>query len=278
MADLLPAPATARELALQLSDLEAGSPRQWYWLEIAAVQAQAPARRRAHPGLWLLRHAGIALLWPWLRRAGLPGLALYERGIAPLWQRHAQLVADGAMLCTALPALLAGFARLPATQAFLAWLLMLGGLVWHVARTKAPSRPTTDGDGEADEQPGPEDSVGLTGQLLAAGTSPSDALALIAALRARPDSAWASLLPRLPALAPVPAGAGLRRMLNALGWLIGSLPAVLLLSWLPSPFALPVAAIACALLTWRCKGPTVGALIVLAALLAYACGRLGHVL
>ncbi|SMC29785.1 hypothetical protein SAMN02745857_04126 [Andreprevotia lacus DSM 23236] len=277
MADLLPAPATARALALQLSDLEAGTPRQWYWLEIAAVQAQSPARR--HAGLWLLRHAGIALLWPWLHRAGLPGLALYERSIAPLWQRHAQLLADGAMLCTALPALLAGFARLPATQAFLAWLLMLGGLVWHVVRTKAPQRPAADRDDtETDEQPGPEDSVGLTGQLLAAGTSPGEALALIAALRARPDSAWASLLPRLPALAPPPPRARTRRMLNGLGWLAGSLPGTLLISWLPSPFALPVATTACALLTWRAKGPAGGALIVLTALLAYACGRLGHVL
>ncbi|KAF0812040.1 hypothetical protein IGB42_03582 [Andreprevotia sp. IGB-42] len=268
-------PVSPRDLALILSDLEAGTPRQWFWLEIAATQPASPPPSRLHPAAILLRRGGPALVWPWLRQQKLPGLALYTRSMAPLWQRLAQVAGDSALACTALPALLAGFDRLPAIQLFTVWLLMLGGMAWQGWRAIRTAPPVGRDDTDL---PGPEDSVGITGQLLAAGATASEALALTAALRADASRVWPALQVRLPALAPGLPGRGLCGMLSMLAWLAASLPMLLALSWLPAPWGLPAGIILCAAVAAGGKGRLAGGFVLLAGLLAFALGRLGHVL
>ncbi|WP_035057806.1 hypothetical protein [Andreprevotia chitinilytica] len=266
-----------KTLALLLSDLEAGTPRQWYWLEIAdALPAVTTTSGKVRFTEKLLGHVGFTLSWPWLQRQALPGIGLYERVLRPVWRRAAEITGDGALCAAALPALLAGFGRLPALQAFLVWLLALFGCIWQgwrFSRTAPSPRIVTD----EEEAPGPEASVGLAGQLLAADVPPTEALRLVVALRADAAAAWPALLPQWPELAPPAPTAAPRFVLGASGWLAGTLPVALGLSFLPAPFGLPVGVAAVALVTAQCKGRLSGGLVLLAGLIAFALGRLGHV-
>ncbi|WP_148717022.1 hypothetical protein [Chitinolyticbacter meiyuanensis] len=257
-----------------LSDLEAGTTRQWYWLELSQ-QHPAALSRRVRTLAWLLRRGGPALAWPWLR-GRLAGTALYATPGETLWRRLAQVRQDAllAVLCSG--ALLAGFERLAATQAFAAWCIAGIGALWQAWRVPAvPPPPELDDDSEI--LPGPESSLGLAGMLMGRGLSPQAAMTLVASLRQRQDAAVPALLAAMPELAPPPPTAALQRWLRAGQWLFATLPVALVAGVLPSPWGMALGAAWGTLLAAR-NGRSTALLVALAALIAYALGRLGHAL
>ncbi|GAA5784315.1 hypothetical protein [Chitiniphilus shinanonensis] len=274
-----PRPFDAGERAAllrRLSDLDAGSPRQWLWLELAAGTGTGETPRTRRIGR-LLALGGPWLAWRRLRAAGLPGLTLYARQIGLLRARLRHIRQDGLLCVLCLPALLAGFERLPATQAMAAWLVTLCGLVWQAWRqpgAPATSLPPDEGDGE-EELPGPEASLGLAGMLIGAGQSPLAAQRLVTQLRAAPDATLPALLAALPALAPAPPTRATRRWLAALHWLAATLPPAWLLGALPAPWGLGAAVAYGVLLAAKASRGT-ALLVAVATLLAHALGRLGH--
>ncbi|GHD67227.1 hypothetical protein [Jeongeupia chitinilytica] len=256
-------------LARMLSDREAGTARQWYWLEIAATLPKGDGRSGdATP--WPGRLAPL-WAWPWLRASRLPGVGLYAAVCEAAWQTARDKAAGGALYAAIAPALLSGLGLLPASQAFAVWLILLSGLL--AAPWRIRPAPAT-----ADPLPGPEECTGLAGLLLASDCPPDRALALVAALRADPDAAWPELLQHLPQLAPpVPTRqqlAGLR----ATGWLAGTLPAALLISVLPAPWGLPAAVLAGAALNTRLIGRRAGLVTAGSAALVYGLGAAVHLL
>ncbi|BCL76292.1 hypothetical protein JHS3_20280 [Jeongeupia sp. HS-3] len=253
-------------LANTLSDLEAGTPRQWYWLEIAATQANSPGNRASR----ILDKLGPAWTWPWLKRSALPGVGLYASTLDPAWAAVRDKAAGGALYVAVTPALLAGLGLLPASQSFAAWLILLLGLLvapWRIPAIPAPTAP---------DLPGPEECTGLTGLLLASGSSPQHALGLVAGLRTDPDLAWPALLQALPALAPPPPSRWQLGRLCAAGWLAGTLPAALLISLLPAPWGLLAAALASCGLIARLDGRRAALVAAGCTLLLYALGALAH--
>ncbi|WP_432724007.1 hypothetical protein R0381_000664 [Jeongeupia wiesaeckerbachi] len=260
----------AAALAWRLSDGEAGTPRQWYWLEIAALlPASSAAPRRI---VDLVGRIGPLWCWPWLERCGLPGIALYTATQAPVWQQARDTATAAALYVAVVSALLAGFGLLPATQAFAAWLLLLFGALYTAWRTpQAP--PAAD-----DASPGPEECTGLTGLLLATGCTPPHALALVAALRASPDSGWPALIEACPALLPPPPSQRQRAGLRTLAWISGTLPAATLLAVVPAPWGLVAVVLASAGLIARLAGRRAALVAAGSTALVYGLGTAVHLL
>ncbi|AOY00425.1 hypothetical protein [Jeongeupia sp. USM3] len=265
-----PLPNADDPAALALSDFEAGTPRQWYWLEIAATRGGTASRLTG-----VLRHVGPLWCWPWLE--DLAGARLYAATLAPAWQRARDQAAGAALYAAVLPALLAGLGLLPATQAFAGWLLVLFGPLWLAWRTK-PAPPAAPGAPLAAALPGPEECTGLTGLLLASDCPPEQALTLVAALRANPDAAWPALVQRLPQLMPPAPTRRQCGLLRGAAWLAGAVPATLLLSLLPSPWGLIAAGLAGAGLNTVLLGRRAGLVTLGSAALVYGLGAAVHLL
>ena len=225
-------PAESAALLRELSDLESGSPRQWLLLEIAATLGPGETSRRTRLIAFLARGFGIAALLPLLERLRLPGVSLYRERAAALGRYARQAIDDAALLLASFSALLAGFDRLPASRQFMAWLLLLiGGAIklWRIRR-RHPKPEPLEVSGE-EVLPGAEAALGLQGLLLAHGIAPRDALALLAGLRADPQSQIPVLVAALPALQPpAPARGDLLRAALA-GWSLTILPALWLNGW-----------------------------------------------
>ncbi|TJZ78922.1 hypothetical protein [Chitiniphilus eburneus] len=264
-------------LLRRLSDLDAGTPRQWLWLELAAGTATGETPRTRRIGR-LLALGGPWLAWRWLRRAELPGLTLYARLAGSLRARLRHARQDGLLCVLCLPALLAGFERLPAIQAMSAWLVVLLGTLWQAWRQPGAqaSTHTADDDGDGEEElPGPEAALGLAGMLIGAGQAPLAAQRLVVQLRAAPDATLPALLAVLPTLAPSPPPPATRRWLTCLHWLAATLPPAWLIGALPTPWGLGAAVAYGVLLAAKASRGT-ALLVAVATLLAHALGRLGH--
>ncbi|KPC54314.1 hypothetical protein [Amantichitinum ursilacus] len=269
-----------RALALQLSDAEAGTPRQWYWLEIAALQT--PLADPPRLPLWLVRRFGPLLAWPVLRASRLPGAALYAlhaRSVSRISHQSAQ---DAALAIATVPMLLAGFNLLTPTLAFISWLLLLGGLIWQSVRAGRTPRGAAvrkinpDEDDAAAQLPGPEEIVGLQALLISVGAPPATAARLLAALAEQADTVLPDLLSWLPDLAPAPPDRRTRMRAAWLGWLLIMLPTCLGWVWLPRWPALALCVLwsAGVLAFWQRRSAAL--LVMVSAVLAYALGRLGH--
>ncbi|MBM3117349.1 FUSC family protein [Jeongeupia naejangsanensis] len=260
----------AAALAYRLSDGEAGTPRQWYWLEIAArlPASSAPPRRIVD----LAARVGPMWSWPWLERCGLPGIALYGAAQAPVWQGARDSSTAAALYVAVISALLAGFGLLPATQTFAAWLLLLFGALYAAWRTPKDT-PASD-----DTSPGPEECTGLTGLLLASGCVPARALALVADLHASPDTGWPALIDACPALRPTAPPRRQRAGLRVLAWIAGALPATALLALLPAPWGLVTSVLASTLWIGLLAGPRAALVTIGCTVLVYGLGTAVHLL
>ncbi|UXY15019.1 hypothetical protein N8I74_17150 [Chitiniphilus purpureus] len=256
------------------SDLEAGSPRQWLWLELAG---SGPAHRSMRVRLLgrLLDWGGPWLIWHWLACAQLPALALYGPHQRALQRRLRQMRQDGLLWVLCLPAFLAGFDRWPESQALLAWTVTLSGALYQAWRWRAPAVPDPGGADDGEVLPGPEASLGLAGLLIAAGYAPAAAARAIAALHTDADTALPTLAKALPQLRPPPPSSGPRIVLALLHWLAATVPAACALGLLPAPWGL-VAAGAWAMLLTRRAGTAAMLLTAVAPLLVYGSARLAH--
>ena len=267
-------------MALTLSDLESGTARQWYWLEIAALypaNPPSPASRRVSARL---RRFGPLLCWSSLLKSGLQGTGLYAPPMQLLQRRTRQVMQDAALFSAVIPMLLAGFGRLPATVAFTLWLGVFLGPVWLalniLRKTPAPIAPDPNADEELPDLAGPEDVLGLQAMLVATGIAPRQAGQLISNLHAEPLNALPMLLSLLPELAP-PAPTRREYIFNAIRtWLAVMLPVALAASYLPLPAALVLGTGWSSLAVARAGRRRAAALVVLAALMAWGFGRLSH--
>lgn len=267
-------------MALTLSDLESGTARQWYWLEIAALYPAQPASRTTRLVCRLIQRFGPLLCWSALLKSGLQGTGLYAPQMQLLQRRTRQVMQDAALFTAVIPMLLAGFGRLPATVAFTLWLGVFLGPVWLafniVRKTPAPAVANIDSDEELPDSAGPEDVVGLQAMLVATGIAPRQAGQLINSLHTEPLSALPMLGSLLPELAAPPPG---RReyILNAVRtWLAVMLPVALAAAYLPLIATLVLCVGWSALAVARAGRRRAAALVILAALIAWGFGRLSH--
>jgi hypothetical protein len=213
---------------LVLSDHESGSPRQWYFLELAALEAKEPRSKRARFWIFLLAKLGPALLTPALIKRGLNGAILYQNAAQHRYQLICQSLNDAILLNVSLLALLAGFERLTASLQFSLWLLAIGGAGWQTWRARA-----TFIEPAPHNLPGAEASLGLYGLLIAKGLAPTLATQLLHDLRKQSAHAIASLQKHLPELIP-PTGSRHAKSFKACSWLIPLLPCAWLLGLLPA--------------------------------------------
>ncbi|MDW5418066.1 hypothetical protein R6242_15985 [Iodobacter sp. CM08] len=256
---------------LALSDHESGSPRQWYFLELAALEAKGPYSKRARWWIFLLARLGPALLTPALIKRGLSGAALYQSAAQHRYQLICQSLNDTILLNVSLLALLAGFERLTASQQFALWLLAISGASWQIWRTRA-----TYIEPAAHNLPGAEASLGLYGLLIAKGLEPTFATQLLKGLRQQPAQASTQLQKHLPELIP-PIGSRHAKSLKACSWLIPLLPCTWLLGLLATSWGWMI----CCLLLIAASYPVnrqwqTPALIGLATVCVYALARLVH--
>jgi hypothetical protein len=190
-----------KQIIQQISDLESGHARQWYWLEIAqALPATEKNHRTKAMGI-CLKLFGIKLFSPILLRLNIRGILLYQgsaRYITDLFQQKSNdaLLFTGCML-----ALLLGFQRLPASLQFATWCLSLGGASWQMIRVYRQAKPRSV-DEQIDPLPGAESSLGLPSILLAAGIPSGPSLALVKGIKHEPEAFLDSLLQALPSLEP----------------------------------------------------------------------------
>jgi hypothetical protein len=216
--------AEHRQLLLLLSDRESGSARQWLLLELAAVlPAQMASRRIRFMGL-LPTALMTALSLPVVRQ-------LYARRNADLTFALVRGCDDAFLLLVATTAFLAGFQRLPASQQFLAWLLLIGGLLFKTwRRMREPVPLIAEPDGE-ESLPGAEAALGMRSLLLARGLPDSQVTGLLERWRSAPESVLPQLLATLPELSVPPA---LKRdliLLELAGWAMVLWPATWILGW-----------------------------------------------
>ncbi|GGP23397.1 hypothetical protein [Silvimonas iriomotensis] len=272
--------ADPRQVALTLSDLESGTARQWYWLEIAALYPAAAASGTSRFVCRLLRRFGPLLCWSALLKSGVEGTGLYAPQMQLLQRRTRQVLQDAALFTAVIPMLLAGFGRLPATVAFTLWLGVLLGPVWLalniVRKTPAPVVPDLNGTDELPDRAGPEDVVGLQAMLVATGIAPRQAGLLISNLHTEPLTALPMLGSLLPDLVPPPPT---RReyILNAIRtWLAVTLPAAVACVYLPLVGTLAWCVVWSALAVARAGRRRAALLILVSAVVAYAFGRVSH--
>ncbi len=267
-------------MALTLSDMESGTARQWYWLEIAALYPAQPVSRATRCICRLLQRFGPLLCWSALLKSGLQGTGLYAPPMQLLQRRTRQVMQDAALFSAVIPMLLAGFGRLPATVAFTLWLGVFLGPVWLalniVRKTPAPVVTDPESDEDLPDHAGPEDVVGLQAMLVATGIAPRQAGQLVSSLHSDPVSALPMLGSLLPELAAPPPS---RReyILNAIRtWLMVTLPVALAAAYLPLIATLILCVGWSALAVARAGRRRAAVLVVVAALLAWGFGRLSH--
>ena len=273
---LLPLTAPEQAALLRaLSDLESGSPRQWFLLEVAASLGAAQASRRTVWAARLARALGVATLMPLWLRWQVPGLALYQANARALGHTARQVVDDAALLLACGSALLAGFDSLPASRQFAAWLLLLlGGAVktWRIYKAH-PLVEAPEVTGE-EALPGAESALGLQGMLLARGVLASAALSLLAQLRVTPNSALPALVAALPELQPPPAARSEFLRAAVYPWSLAIAPALWLNAW---QWGWIMVLLWLAALAWLAHGrKSFVALLLGASLLSFALARVAH--
>jgi hypothetical protein len=256
---------------LALSDYESGSPRQWYFLELASLEAKEPRSKRARFWIFLLAKLGPTLLTPALIKRGLSGAILYQNAAQHRYQLICQSLNDAILLNVSLLALLAGFERLTASLQFSLWLLAIGGASWQIWRARA-----TFIEPAPHSLPGAEASLGLYGLLIAKGLAPTLATQLLHGLRQQPAQAITLLQKHLPELIP-PTGSRHAKLFKACSWLIPLLPCAWLLGLLPADWGWMI----CCLMLIAATYPVnrqwqIPALVGLAAVCVYALARLVH--
>ncbi|MBM5571324.1 MULTISPECIES: hypothetical protein [Deefgea] len=186
----------------QLSDLESGSSRQWYWLEIAQKYPASIVNKKTKLVSIALRCLGINACAAILRRFGIKGLNLYHAASQQFWALAQHKSNDALLFSGCVLALLLGFNRLPASQQLAAWVVGLGGATWQLIRTIRQFTPPVLPESDEERLPGAEASLGLQGMLLAAGVSPAVSAALVKGITQDPAGFLAPLLANLPSLAP----------------------------------------------------------------------------
>ncbi|XZG70006.1 hypothetical protein ACTSKR_15375 [Chitinibacteraceae bacterium HSL-7] len=242
-------------LMRQLSDLETGHIRQWYWLELASG---TPATSGPRWLGWLLRHGDIWLAWHWVR--ALPGARIYQNVMGALLHKLALIRQDSWLLAMILGASLAGLNQSAPVQVFVVSLAMVGGTLcqlWRAPLATPRSR----------ELPGSEECISIAGALMATGTDATTATALSQALRRGevPDALF-SQLPELTHRRPT---ASRWRLMCMVHWLLPALVVTLSCALLPAPWGV-LPALAIALLSTHGGAPKL--LLLLATLLAFALG------
>ncbi|STQ89475.1 hypothetical protein [Iodobacter fluviatilis] len=258
-------------LLSSLSDLESGSVRQWFFLELAATETKGPRTKRARCWMVLLARLGPALLAPSLIQRGLHGAALYLPASQHRFQLIRQSLNDALLLGVSLITLLAGFNRLTASMQFSLWLLAITGAAWQIWRTRI-TQPTE----PENTLPGAEASLGLYGILIAKELEPALALSLIKGLRQDINTHLAALQNQLPELAPS-STSRYAKAFKASSWLLSLIPSTWLLGILPAAWGW----IVCCLLLiglsylinrhWQTP-----ALLALSGLCVYALAKLAH--
>ncbi|QZA82227.1 hypothetical protein [Deefgea piscis] len=212
-------PLTAAEqggLMRRISDLESGSARQWYWLEIAQNYPHDAASKKEKILGIALQVFGINACQAILQRLGLTGLALYQAASDAFWRLLQHKTNDAILIIGGVLALLIGFNRLPASQQLAAWCLAIGGAIWQIIRIYRSPAPAP-----SSEALGAEDSLGLQGLLITAGVTPTVSSALIKGLIQAPQQFLAPLLINLPDLAPATEPSRAQQYAcSALPWLV----------------------------------------------------------
>jgi len=219
----------------QLSDLESGSSRQWYWLEIAQKYPASIVNKKTKFISIALRGLGINACTAILHRLGIKGLNLYHTASQQFWSLAQHKSNDALLFSGCVLSLLLGFNRLPASQQLAAWVVGLGGAAWQLWRTIRQFTPPALPESDEESLPGAEASLGLQGMLLAAGATPAVSITLVKGIAQDPDGFLAPLLANLPSLAPDPQPRRAQQialstapwlLIGVLSsWLIGLLPA-----------------------------------------------------
>lgn len=192
------------DLIRQISDLESGHPRQWYWLEIAQTLPPAQRSRRTKLIGIALRAFGIKPFSPILFKSNLKGRQLYQQTATQLLAFGRHKLNDALLFSGSLLAIMAGFGLLPASLQFAAWCLALGGALWQIVRQlkSKPSQSQQTNPETRPELPGAESSLGLPAILLASGLSSALALSLVKGIKHDPAAFIEPLLLNYPALRP----------------------------------------------------------------------------
>lgn len=229
-------PAEQATLIRQLSDLESGSSRQWYWLEIAQKYPKPQRTIKTKFACIALQALGINACKAILARLDIKGLALYQPASQQLWALAQHKANDALLFSGCVLAVLMGFNRLPASQQLAAWVVSLGAAAWQLWRTLRQFTPPALPESAEESLPGAEASLGLQGMLLAAGVSPAVSAALVKGIAQDPASFLAPLLVNLPSLTPDPQPSRAQKMILSAtpwlliglmsSWIIGQLPAL----------------------------------------------------
>ena len=228
-------PAEQGTLIRLLSDLESGSARQWYWLEIAQKYPTSITSKNTKIISIALKALGINACMAILAKSGIKGLHLYHAASQQFWSLAQHKANDALLFSGCVLALLMGFNRLPASQQLAAWVVGIGGAAWQLWRTIREFTPPALPESDEEPLPGAESSLGLQGMLLAAGASPAVSTALVKGIAQDPSAFLAPLLVNLPSLAPDPAPSRAQQIALSTtpwlligilsSWLIGLLPA-----------------------------------------------------
>ncbi len=150
-------PKDIRHLLVLLADLESGTTRQWWFLEIAAAQFPADSNAgRSSPSRLvslltrMLPMLGIRNSLPVLTILGIPGLSVYRppRHLPDTLQTSLHAIDAARLPCLAILALLTGMNSLLATQQLAVWLIALFTAItlgWrtHWQLKAAEARPTS---------------------------------------------------------------------------------------------------------------------------------------
>ena len=228
-------PAEQGTLMRQLSDLESGSSRQWYWLEIAQKYPASPHTKKTKFLCIAMQLLGINACMAILARLNLKGLNIYHHASQQFWLLAQHKANDALLFSGCVLALLLGFNRLPASQQLAAWCLAIGGAAWQIGRVYRQFTPATEPETDEEATPGAEASLGLQGMLLAAGATPAVSIALVKGIAQDPAGFLAPLLANLPSLAPDPEPSRMQRyVLSAMPWLMVGLSSSWLIGHLPA--------------------------------------------
>jgi hypothetical protein len=214
--------AEQSDLIRQISDLESGHPRQWYWLEIAQTLAGAQRSRRTRLIGIALNLFGTKACSPILIKTKIKGGELYQQTAAQLVAFGRHKINDALLFAGSLLSIMVGFGLLPASLQFAAWCLAIGGALWHMARQikTRPSQALQINPDTAPELPGAESSLGLPAILLASGLSSPLALSLVKGIKQDPATFIEPLLLNYPALRPEPeAELWIKLSITSTGWL-----------------------------------------------------------
>jgi hypothetical protein len=228
-------PAEQGTLIRLLSDLESGSSRQWYWLEIAQKYPASTKNKKTMIMSIALNALGINACKTILHKFGIKGLNLYQAASQQFWSLAQHKANDALLFSGCVLALLMGFNRLPASQQLAAWCLAIGGAAWQIWRTVRQFTPPALPDSDEETTPGAESSLGLQGMLLAAGATPAVSIALVKGIAQDPAGFLAPLLVNLPSLAPDPQPSRAQTIvLSVMPWLVIGILSSCLIGWLPA--------------------------------------------